>query len=140
PFISYKTQFVDRAVMLVEKVLDYRILGLHLERLADIALTSLERGHNQPLSYSRPIQGGIELRDVCFRYADTEPFVLENISLSMAPGQFITIMGPSGWGKTRLMKIMLGLHDHTSGERPLDRIRPAARARPLQSSQDSIFG
>jgi len=119
-FISYKTQFVDRAVMLVEKVLDYRILGLHLERLADIALTSLERGHNQPLSYSRPIQGGIELRDVCFRYADTEPFVLENISLSMAPGQFITIMGPSGCGKTTLMKIMLGLLEPTSGELRID--------------------
>ena len=63
-FMSYKTQFVDRTVMLVEKVLDYRILGLHLERLADIALTSLERGQNQPLSYSRPIQGAIELRNV----------------------------------------------------------------------------
>jgi ABC-type multidrug transport system fused ATPase/permease subunit len=46
-FITYKQQFVDRTVLLVEKVLDLRIIGLHLERLADIALTPLERGHDQ---------------------------------------------------------------------------------------------
>jgi ATP-binding cassette, subfamily B, bacterial CvaB/MchF/RaxB len=119
-FMSYKTQFVERTVLLVEKALDYRILGLHLERLADIALTSLERGYNQPLSYSRPIQGAIELREVCFRYADTDPFVLENVSLSVAPGEFITIMGPSGCGKTTLIKIMLGLLEPTSGELRID--------------------
>jgi len=106
--------------MLVEKVLDYRILGLHLERLADIALTSLERGYNQPLSYSRPMQGAIELRDVCFRYADTDPFVLQNVNLSIAPGEFITVMGPSGCGKTTLIKIMLGLLEPTSGELHID--------------------
>jgi ATP-binding cassette, subfamily B, bacterial CvaB/MchF/RaxB len=52
-FMSYKTQFVERAVMLVEKVLDYRILGLHLERLADIALTSLERGYKEAACAAR---------------------------------------------------------------------------------------
>src|SRR5262249_4958852 len=49
-YMSYKQQFVDRSVMLVEKVLDYRLLGLHLERLSDIALTPIEPGHEQPLS------------------------------------------------------------------------------------------
>jgi ATP-binding cassette subfamily B protein RaxB len=119
-FMSYKQQFVERSALLVEKVLDFRMLGLHLERLADIALTPLERGHEQPLSYARPIHGGIELRDVCFRYADTEPFILQDVNLSIAPGQFITIMGPSGTGKTTLVKIMLGLLEPTSGEVRID--------------------
>jgi ATP-binding cassette subfamily B protein RaxB len=52
-FMSYKQQFVERTALLVEKVLDFRILGLHLERLADIALTPLERGHDQDWSYQR---------------------------------------------------------------------------------------
>jgi ATP-binding cassette subfamily B protein RaxB len=119
-FMSYKQQFVERSALLVEKILDFRMLGLHLERLADIALTPPERGHEQPLSYSRPIHGGIELRDVCFRYADTEPFVLQDINVSIAPGQFITIMGASGSGKTTLVKIMLGLLEPTSGEVRVD--------------------
>lgn len=115
-FMSYKQHFTDKAVQLVEKALDFRILGLHLERLSDIALTPLERGHDQPLAYARQINGRLELRNVCFRYAETEPLVLEDVTLSIEPGEFVTIMGPSGGGKTTLVKIMLGLLEPTSGE------------------------
>jgi ATP-binding cassette subfamily B protein RaxB len=100
----------------VEKALDFRILDLHLERLADIALTAPEPGHDQPIAFGRQIRGGIELRDVCFRYAETERFVLKNVNLSIEPGQFVTITGPSGGGNTTLVKIMLGLLEPTSGE------------------------
>src|SRR3954462_9031427 len=119
-FMSYKQNFTDKAVQLVEKALDFRILGLHLEHLADIALTPLERGHDQVLAYTREIQGQIELRNVFFRYAETEPFVLEDINLTIEPGEFFTIMGPSGGGKTTLVKIMLGLLEPTSGEVLID--------------------
>jgi ATP-binding cassette subfamily B protein RaxB len=107
-------------VLLVEKALEFRILGLHLERLADIALTPIERGQDQPLDYTRAIDGRIDLRNVCFRYAETEPMVLENVNLTVEPGQFITVMGPSGGGKTTLAKIMLGLFEPTSGEVLID--------------------
>lgn len=119
-FMSYKRQFTDKAVLLVEKALEFRLLGLHLERLSDIALNPLERGHDRSLDYARHIQGRIELRNVCFRYAETEPYVLENVNLTIEPGQFVTIMGPSGGGKTTLVKIMLGLIEPTSGEVLID--------------------
>ena len=121
-FISYKQHFTEKAVQLVEKALDFRILELHLERLADIALSPLETGHEQPLSYTRQIQGRIELRNVSFQYAETEPFVLEDISFIIEPGEFVTIMGPSGGGKTTLIKIMLGLLEPTRGEVLIDGI------------------
>ena len=57
-----------------------------------------------------------------FHYADTEPFVLENISFIIEPGEFVTIMGPSGGGKTTLIKIMLGLLEPTRGEVLIDGI------------------
>src|SRR4051812_44473664 len=41
-FMSYKQHFTDKSVQLVEKALDLRMLGLHLERMSDIALTPLE--------------------------------------------------------------------------------------------------
>src|SRR5215216_3614173 len=119
-FISYRQHFIDKSVQLVEKALDFRILGLHLERLSDIALTPLETGHDQPLAYARPIQGEIELRHVFFRYSESDPFVLEDINLVIEPGEFVTIMGPSGGGKTTLIKIMLGLLEPTSGEVLID--------------------
>jgi ATP-binding cassette, subfamily B, bacterial CvaB/MchF/RaxB len=130
-FVSYKLQFAQRTALLIEKLVDLRILGLHLERLSDIALTPVERGHDQDLSYMRTIGGAIELRNVCFRYAEGESLILNNVNLRVAPGQFVTIMGPSGCGKTTLVKIMLGLIEPTSGEvlidgLPLRQIGPRA--------------
>jgi ATP-binding cassette, subfamily B, bacterial CvaB/MchF/RaxB len=119
-FMSYKQHFTEKAVQLVEKALDFRILELHLERLADIALSPLERGHDQVLAYTRQIRGGIELRNVFFRYAETEPFVLEDINFIIEPGEFVAVMGPSGAGKTTLIKIMLGLLEPTRGEVLID--------------------
>jgi ATP-binding cassette, subfamily B, bacterial CvaB/MchF/RaxB len=119
-FMSYKRHFTDKMVLLVEKALEFRILGLHLERLADIALTPMERGQDQPLAYTRPIEGRIELRNVCFRYAETEPMILEDVNVVIEPGQFITVMGPSGGGKTTLAKLILGLFEPTSGEILID--------------------
>jgi ATP-binding cassette subfamily B protein RaxB len=99
--------------------------------LADIALSPLEPGHEQPLSYTRQIQGRIELRNVSFQYAETETFVLEDISFIIEPGEFTTITGPSGGGKTTLVKIMLGLLEPTKGQvlidgSPLSAIGPRA--------------
>jgi len=119
-FMSYKRHFTDKAVQLIEKGLDFRILDLHLERLADIALTTPEAGHDDPPAFTRQIRGSIELRNICFRYADSEPYVLENVNLTIEAGQFVTIAGPSGGGKTTLVKIMLGLLPPTSGEILID--------------------
>src|SRR5262249_44037447 len=60
-----------------------------------------------------------------------EPFVLDDVSLVVESGEFVTIMGPSGGGKTTLIKIMLGLLEPTEGEvlidgTPLSTIGPKA--------------
>jgi len=115
-FMSYKRHFTDKTVLLIEKAIELRLLNLHLERISDIALAEPEPGHDRPPAYGRQIRGGLELRNVSFRYAETERFVLEDVNLTVAPGQFVTITGPSGGGKTTLMKIMLGLLEPTSGE------------------------
>jgi ATP-binding cassette subfamily B protein RaxB len=119
-FMAYKMNFIGKASTLVEKAIEFRLLDLHLERISDIAMNPLEPGHDRPLAYSTPIKGGIELRNVCFRYAETERFVLENVNVKVEAGKFVTIMGPSGGGKTTLLKIMLGLLEPTSGEVLID--------------------
>jgi ATP-binding cassette subfamily B protein RaxB len=57
---------------------------------------------------------------VSFRYAETEPLILQNVNLTIEPGEFVAIAGPSGAGKTTLAKIMLGLLDATRGEVVID--------------------
>ncbi len=95
-------------------------MELHVERLSDIVLSERETGHDRPIGYPRPINGLIELRNVWFRYAETEPFILEDINFRIEPGSTVTMMGPSGGGKTTLVKIMLGLLQPTSGEVLID--------------------
>ncbi len=139
-FMSYKRHFTDKTVMLVEKAIDLRLLGLHLERLSDIALSEPEAGHDRPLAYTREVRGGIELRNLSFRYAETERFVLENVNLTISPGQFVTIMGPSGGGKTTLMKIMLGLLEPTSGEVLIDGVPlPVVGARAYREHVGAVM-
>jgi ATP-binding cassette, subfamily B, bacterial CvaB/MchF/RaxB len=119
-FMAYKQQFLDKVARLVEKGIDLRMLDLHLERLGDIALARCERGHDEPLNLGRPLVGAIQLRGVAFRYAEIEPFVFEDLDLRIEPGEFVAITGPSGGGKTTLMKLMVGLFEPTSGEVLID--------------------
>ena len=54
------------------------------------------------------LQGGIELNNVSFRYNDAMPYVLDNLSLKIRPGQYVAIVGKTGCGKSTLMRILLG--------------------------------
>src|SRR5262249_17483321 len=120
-FMSYKRTFTDRSVELIEKALDFRLLELHLERLADIALSPLEAGAERPPNgCPRPIEGRIQLRNVSFRYPHTEPYIRKNVSLVVEAGAFIALTGPSGAGKTTLAKTILGLLEPSDGEVLID--------------------
>lgn len=121
-FMSYRQQFVEKALHLVEKALDLSVMRLHLERLSDIALTTQEPGHDRPVRLRSPMRGEITLRGVSFRYAEGESEILQNVDLSIASGQFVAIVGPSGGGKTTLLKIMLGLLEPTRGQVLIDGI------------------
>ena len=118
-FIAYKQQFIDKAVRLVEKAIEFRMLDLHLERLADITHAEPEPGQDRT-SYRTPPSGRIEVRNLSFRYAPGEPHVFEGIDLTIQAGDYVAITGPSGGGKTTFMKVMLGLLQPTDGDVLID--------------------
>ena len=106
-FASYKSQFTQRAAAFIDRWIEFRMLELHLQRLADIALTQTEQsGEHQPYL---PLQGHIELRDLSFRQGDQEPWLFQQLNFKLSPGESVAIVGPSGVGKTSLLKIMTGL-------------------------------
>jgi ATP-binding cassette, subfamily B, bacterial CvaB/MchF/RaxB len=119
-FMAYKRHFVDKTVLLVERLIEFLLLGLHLERLADIALNPVEKGHDRPLAAARPVTGQIALQGLGFRYAESEPCIFRNIDMTIEPGQFVTIVGPSGSGKTTLLKVMIGLLEPSEAEILID--------------------
>ena len=119
-FITYKDQFLGRVSNLIDKGVDLTMLRLHAERLADIALTSPEP-RDQLLEAEAPQTSvAIELRDVCFRYAESESWVLHGVSFRVEAGETVAIVGASGCGKTTLLKILASLLQPTQGEILID--------------------
>jgi ATP-binding cassette, subfamily B, bacterial CvaB/MchF/RaxB len=114
-FISYKSQFTGRLTALINFAVDIKMLGLHAERLADIALAEPEKD-DLPDNTLDHLEPRIELRNVSFRYGEGEPWILKDTSLVLEPGESVAIVGPSGCGKTTLLKIILGLRKPVEGE------------------------
>lgn len=114
-FIAYADQFTSRAAGLIDKWVDFSMLKLHAERVADIALTSPEKIAGAAWNSLVP-EASIELHDVSFRYAEGEPWILEDCNLRIEAGESVAIVGPSGCGKSTLAKIVLGLLQPTAGE------------------------
>lgn len=119
-YLTYKTQFTQRASSLIDQAIAFRMLGLHLERLSDIALADQDSSFAQDWVASKELKGRVELRDVRFRYGPTEPWILDGVNLMVEPGEHVAITGPSGGGKSTLVKIALGLLEPDCGEVLID--------------------
>jgi ATP-binding cassette, subfamily B, bacterial CvaB/MchF/RaxB len=116
-FIAYKDQFIDRVSELINKGVDLTMLRIHSERLADIALTEPEaRGIAAPATDMVRLPASVEVRNLSFRYSEHEPWVFENISFRVEAGSSVAIVGPSGGGKTTLLKLLSGLLQPVRGE------------------------
>jgi len=61
------------------------------------------------------ISGAIEVNNVSFRYREDMPLILDNLSLKIRPGQYVAIVGPTGCGKSTLMRILLGFEKPQKG-------------------------
>jgi ATP-binding cassette, subfamily B, bacterial CvaB/MchF/RaxB len=120
-FMSFRQTFTDRAMGLVNQIMEFRLLRLHLDRLADLVTTPAESSAEAPAHIE--IVGHIRLKDVSFRYGATDALVLESLNLEINPGDFIAITGASGSGKSTLLKMMLGLNRPSEGAIELDGYR-----------------
>ncbi len=63
-----------------------------------------------------PITGTIEFRNVVFRYAPDSPIVLDRLSFTIAPGEFVAVVGPSGSGKSTAVRLILGFESPEDGQ------------------------
>ncbi|MFL5041536.1 MAG: peptidase domain-containing ABC transporter [Xanthobacteraceae bacterium] len=117
-FLSFRQTFNERAIGFINQLVQFRLLGLHLDRLSDIVTAAPEA--ETVRMQSLDVKGDIRVRDLSFRYGAADNFVLQDINLDVAAGDFVAITGPSGGGKTTLLKLLLGLHKATAGTIDLD--------------------
>jgi len=116
-FIAYKDQFLDRVSNLIDKAVDLTMLRLHGERLADIALTAPEPREPTITDSNEPRPPvAIEVRNLRFRYGESESWILDGVSFRVEPGETVAIVGASGCGKTTLLKILASLLQPSQGE------------------------
>jgi ATP-binding cassette subfamily B protein RaxB len=113
-FLSFKLLFLTRVNNLVDKAIDFKMLDLHAERIADIALAQPEPA---PSSTAHAPDAPLHIRAKGLGFAyGIEGFTFRNVDFSVRPGETVAIVGPSGSGKTTLVKVLVGLLDRTEGE------------------------
>jgi ATP-binding cassette subfamily B protein RaxB len=114
-FVAYQEQFKARITMLVDRLYEFRMLSLQVQRLADVVLEKPE----ESLASAAPVDAedaSIAVEHLFFRYSDTESWLLQDISFRVAPGECVAIVGPSGAGKSTLLKLIAGLLRPQSGD------------------------
>lgn len=66
------------------------------------------------------LQGALEVRNLCFRYGEEEPFALASLDLSIRPGETVALVGVSGSGKSTLANLLPRFYQLQEGEILLD--------------------
>ena len=61
------------------------------------------------------LKGAIELSHISFRYEDDMPYVIDDLSLKIKPGEYLAVVGSTGCGKSTLMRLLLGFETPQKG-------------------------
>ena len=75
-----------------------------------------------PISVPHPLKTGIVFKNLSFKYATSTQLTLENINLTILPGEIVGLVGENGSGKTTLIKLLCRLYNPTSGSITFDDI------------------
>ncbi|EKA6165183.1 peptidase domain-containing ABC transporter [Salmonella enterica] len=115
-FGSFRGQFSDRVASLTNFLLQLRMMSLHNERIADIALHEKEEKKPELDIVTDMSPVSLETTDLSYRYDSQSAPVFSGLYLSVAPGESVAITGASGAGKTTLMKVLCGLFEPDTGK------------------------
>ena len=78
--------------------------------------------------FPKPVQQGVEVRNLRFRYPEASDDVLQDINFRVRPGEIVSIVGVNGAGKSTLIKLLLGLYQPDDGTIQYDGINAASIA------------
>ncbi len=89
------------------------------ERIFDFLASEEEKQDEAAAEVPREIEGRVEFRHVHFGYVQGQP-IIKDFSATVLPGQRVAIVGPTGAGKTTLVKLLMRFYEPESGEILID--------------------
>jgi NHLM bacteriocin system ABC transporter peptidase/ATP-binding protein len=120
-FQSLMASFSEPLTELVNQVGAFQVVKGVLERLEDVYRYPREVvGATAIDGFPAKLTGRVELRNVQFGYSLLEPPMLTDLSITIAPGSRVAIVGASGSGKSTLAKLICGLYKPWAGDVVID--------------------
>lgn len=122
-FLSYQTSFMASATALFDHLEQWRLLGLHMERLSDIVAERPEEvlpAAPRDIRAPRAAPPAIVVQNLAYAYSKNDPPVFSGLSFEIPAGKMVAIVGASGCGKSTLMRNMLGLLPPDTGRILID--------------------
>jgi ATP-binding cassette subfamily B protein RaxB len=119
-FQAFKQSFMGATIRIIDQLLTYRLLNIHLERVSDIAFAEPEEAPSSDTAGKNTGSdvvafSSLKLANVSFKYGPDAPWILRDLDLEIQSGETIAVVGPSGVGKTTLVKVLCGLVPPTFG-------------------------
>jgi ATP-binding cassette subfamily B protein len=119
-FTLYLGSFFDPIQQLSQLYTTYQAGMAALDKIFDLLDEEPEVRDKENAIDLPPIRGAIEFEDVSFGYGDTGALALEEVSLSVPPGQTVALVGETGAGKSTLAKLVARFYDPGSGRVLID--------------------
>lgn len=113
-FMAYQANFANRTTSLIDGLLEFGLLKVHFSRLGDIVNEDREDVVGGAMNVSALEQ--LELRNVSFQYELDGRYIVKSLNLTIRNGEFVAIVGPSGEGKSTLLKLILGFLQTDAGD------------------------
>jgi ATP-binding cassette subfamily B protein len=114
-FLVYITQRLLWPLTRLGETLDqYQRAMASTRRIFGVLDTPVEAHAGHHALPAGTVRGAVEMRDVTFAYRGREP-VLRDFSLHIAPGETVAVVGPTGSGKSTLVKLLLRLYELDAG-------------------------
>ena len=127
-FVQYGRQFSMPITQLSGIANSIQLTIVAAERIFELLDEPEESSDAMPSAAAARPAGHVRFDEVAFRYKDDRPLI-DGLSLDVAPGQTVAIVGPTGAGKTTLVNLLMRFYDVTAGRILVDGVDIATRPR-----------
>lgn len=119
-FLLYVTQFFNPIQQLAQTFDSYQRARAGMRKLSSLLEEPVTiKSPSHPIKISRPT-GELTLANVAFRYPGALQDALHDVNLSVAPGEQVALVGPTGAGKSTIVKLVARFYDPTQGQVVVD--------------------